>query len=132
MLILLTSDLGRRIKAHHAVSAMRILHLLNHCNHGHGNAHVAIDLACSQVGRGHEVVYASAGGDYEALLSACGGSLARVVQNDFRSLEPLRAFRALLGLCREFKPEVIHSHMMAGAVLGYFASRVAGVPLVTT
>ncbi len=111
---------------------MRILHLLNHCNHGHGNAHVAIDLACEQAGRGHDVIYASAGGDYETLLSASGVALAKVVQNDFKPSAMVRACRSLWRLCRDFKPEVIHAHMMAGAVLGYGISRIAGAPLVTT
>lgn len=111
---------------------MRILHLLNHCNHGHGNAHVAIDLACEQASRGHNVVYASAGGDYETLLATCNVSVAKVVQNDLRPSAIVRAFRTLWGFSRSFKPEVIHAHMMAGAVLGYGISRLVGAPLVTT
>lgn len=111
---------------------MRIIHLLNHCNHGHGNAHVAIDLACVQADNGHEVIYASAGGDFEWLLSAHNVKLIRVDQ-DYRGLLSLfRGLYALINLCRSFKPDVIHAHMMGAAVFGFIASRLTGTPLVTT
>ena len=38
----------------------------------------------------------------------------------------------LVALCREFKPNILHAHMMSGAVHGWFASRLLGIPLVTT
>jgi hypothetical protein len=40
---------------------MKIMHLLKHCQECNGHVHVAVDLACAQVGLGHEVVFASAG-----------------------------------------------------------------------
>lgn len=109
---------------------MRIIHLLNHCNHGHGNAHVAVDLASIQSKNGHAVVYASAGGDYEDLLRSYGVGLERIVQNSPAGAP--KALGQLLRLCRRFKPDLIHAHMMSGAVIGYAASIPARVPLVTT
>ena len=37
---------------------MRILHLLNHTNRLNGHVHAAVDLACAQKKRGHEVCVA--------------------------------------------------------------------------
>lgn len=111
---------------------MRILHLLNHCNHGHGNAHVAVDLATVQAANGHDVTYASAGGDYEPLLTSSGVRIAAVA---LKPLNPARATIAiyrLLRVCRQVRPQVIHAHMMAGALVGYVVSRLTGIPLVTT
>lgn len=111
---------------------MRILHLLNHCNHGHGNAHVAVDLATVQAANGHDVTYASAGGDYEPLLKSSGVRIAAVA---LKPLNPARATIAiyrLLRVCRQVRPQVIHAHMMAGALVGYVVSRLTGIPMVTT
>nr|WP_187299645.1 glycosyltransferase family 4 protein [Methylobacterium sp. B34] len=108
------------------------MHILNHCNHGHGNAHVAIDLALSQVNAGHTVDYVSEGGDYEALLGSSGVNLIRIKQ---KSRSPLRVIISIIKLCyyvRLLRPDVIHGHMMSGVVIAYVASRLLRVPLVTT
>jgi glycosyltransferase involved in cell wall biosynthesis len=111
---------------------VRIIHLVNHCNHGHGNAHVAIDLACRQAEQGHQVVYASAGGDYLDLLKRYGVRHEFVVQNSRNPLRLMGSFIRLLWLCLSFRPQLFHAHMMAGAVFGYVASRLTRAPLVTT
>ena len=110
---------------------MRILHLLKHAQHGHGNAHVAIDLACVQSQKGHSVIYASAGGDYDALLDAQNVRRESIHQSGNAMLLG-RNLARLIGLCRSFKPDVIHAHMMSSAVFAYCASRITGVPVVTT
>jgi glycosyltransferase involved in cell wall biosynthesis len=38
----------------------------------------------------------------------------------------------LTRLARKIKPDVLHAHMMSSALIGYAASRLSGVPLVTT
>ncbi|MBV9561738.1 MAG: glycosyltransferase family 4 protein [Bradyrhizobium sp.] len=111
---------------------MRILHLVNHCNHANGNAHVAVDLACVQAERGHDVAYVSAGGDYEGLLRNHGVSFGLVTLNGRNPLALLRSLIVLRRFCMTFKPDIIHAHMMASAVFGYLASRLCRVPLVTT
>jgi glycosyltransferase involved in cell wall biosynthesis len=111
---------------------VRIVHLVNHCNHGHGNAHVAVDLACRQAEEGHDVVYVSGGGDYLELLARYGVRHELVIQN---SRNPVRLFSSLLrlfALYLSFRPQVLHAHMMAGAVFGYAVSTLTRVPLVTT
>jgi glycosyltransferase involved in cell wall biosynthesis len=111
---------------------MHVMHILKHSNHGHGNAHVAIDLACLQSRQGHQVSYASAGGDYDGLLRREGVSLVTVEQSRDNKPSLLRATAQLIGACRRDRPDVLHAHMMAGAVIGYAASRSLGIPLVTT
>lgn len=111
---------------------MRILHLLNHCNHGHGNAHVAVDLATVQAANGHDVTYVSAGGDYEPLLRASGVRIETVSLKPLNPVTAASAIARLVRICRRFRPQVIHAHMMAGALVGYAASRLTGIPLVTT
>ncbi|HEY8006316.1 MAG TPA: glycosyltransferase family 4 protein [Methylocella sp.] len=112
---------------------MHILHLIKHSRHCNGNVNVAVDLACGQVRKGHQVVYASGGGHYDTLLDAHGVQRAEISQGQESSpLALARSVAALVRLCRRFKPDVIHAHMMSSAVFGYFASKLTGVPLVTT
>lgn len=84
-----------------------------------------------QARKGHEVVYASAGGYYEALLTA-EGVRCEAIRQESKLLSVLRNLAALVRLCRRFQPDVIHAHMMSSAVFGYVASKLTGAPLVTT
>ncbi len=111
---------------------MRVVHVVKHCKHGHGNAHVAIDLACVQSAEGYKVVYASEGGDYEGLLIDSGVTLSNIPQNQRSMLGMASAVAKLVGICKRFRPDLLHAHMMSGAVVGYGASLATGVPLVTT
>jgi glycosyltransferase involved in cell wall biosynthesis len=111
---------------------VRIVHLVNHCNHGHGNAHVAIDLACRQAELGHEVIYASGGGDYLELLRRYGVRHELIVQNSRNPFELLRSLLRLFKLRFAFRPQIVHAHMMAGAVFGYMVSVFTRIRLVTT
>jgi glycosyltransferase involved in cell wall biosynthesis len=111
---------------------VRIIHLVNHCDHGHGNAHVAIDLACMQAQNGHDVIYASRGGDYLELFAKYGVRHELIVQNSRNPLQLLGSLLRLQRLCLSFRPDILHGHMMAGAVFGYFTSLVGRAPLVTT
>jgi glycosyltransferase involved in cell wall biosynthesis len=114
------------------VNDVRIIHLVNHCNHGHGNAHVAIDLACMQAQHGHDVIYASGGGDYVDLLKKYGVRHEFILQNSRNPLQLVHSLFQLQRLCLSFRPDLLHGHMMAGAVFGYLSSRVCRVPLITT
>jgi glycosyltransferase involved in cell wall biosynthesis len=111
---------------------MRIVHLVNHCRFGHGNAHVAVDLACAQAARGDTVAYLSEGGDFQALLKANG-----VVHVDLRqrTRSPLVAADSALRLAafaHRFQADILHAHMMSGALLGFLATRFGRARLVTT
>lgn len=111
---------------------MRILHLINHCNYGNGNVHVAVDLACAHVKMGHAVMFAADGGDYLALLRDHGVKYVRLAQRQTNTFRLIGSLAELIKICRSFKPDVIHAHMMAGAVFGKAASLLFRVPLVTT
>lgn len=108
---------------------MRILHLLKHCERGNGHVHVAVDLACEQASRGHDVVYASGGGTYVELLEQHGVRHVVVPQTSRGAPAGLAALLRLMG---RHRPQVVHAHMMAAALLGYAATRVRGGALVTT
>ncbi len=111
---------------------MRVIHLMNHCRFGHGNVHAAVDLACAQSARGDAVCMASGHGDYEPLLKAHDIAFVPVDQEHRSPLHLAAAMARLHRLVRRFRPDVIHAHMMTGAILGAIESRLSGVPLVTT
>jgi glycosyltransferase involved in cell wall biosynthesis len=111
---------------------MRILHLINHCQYGNGSVHVAVDLACVQAQLGHAVMYAGSGGDYLELMSEYGVVCETLVQKQRNPLGIVGSLARLMRICRSFKPDVIHAHMMAGAIFGKVASVLFRIPLVTT
>lgn len=110
---------------------MRIMHLLKHGVQGNGHVHVAVDLACSQAGAGHEVSFVSSGGSYDRLLADHGVRVVTIPESG-----GLRGTSASgLGLLRAagaLRPEIMHAHMMSSAVLGYGVAKLVGATLVTT
>src|SRR5882757_3046632 len=101
---------------------MRILHLINHCNYGNGSVHVAVDLACLQGKLGDSVMVAADGGDYLDLMASYGVTYVRLVQRQTNPFKLLASLARLVTICLSFKPNVIHAHMMTGAVFGKIAS----------
>lgn len=96
---------------------MRVLHVLNHIQEiGNGIVNVAIDLACLQARDGHEVAVASLGGEYEALLTRYSVRHFFIDQSrtPFKLIRAMQRYRAIV---REFQPDIIHVHMMTGAIL---------------
>jgi len=45
-------------------------------------------------------------------------------------LDDLRALGALIALMREFKPDIVHTHLAKAGTLGRLAARISGVPVV--
>ena len=111
---------------------MRVVHVVKHCHHANGSVHVAVDLACMQARAGYEVMFASNGGTFVPLLESEGVRHVTMRQDQRRPHTLLRSGIALAALARRFRPDVLHAHMMGGAVIGYAASRIAGIPIVTT
>jgi glycosyltransferase involved in cell wall biosynthesis len=111
---------------------MRILHLINHCNYGNGSVHVAVDLACAQTEMGHTVMFVGDGGDYLQLLADHGVMCERLIQRQPNPIQLLASVARLIKICWSFKPDIIHAHMMAGAIFGKIASALFRIPLVTT
>jgi glycosyltransferase involved in cell wall biosynthesis/lipopolysaccharide biosynthesis glycosyltransferase len=111
---------------------MKILHILKHCRNSNGNVNVAVDLACIQSKNANEVFFASGGGDYEELLSEWGVQHLRIEQNQRKPFTLVKAVVSLFKLQRKYSFDVIHAHMMGGAVIGWIVSKFTGTPLITT
>lgn len=99
---------------------LRILHILNDVREvGNGITNVVVDIACEQARVGHIVAVASAGGEYEELLER-----RRVKHYTLeQKREPVSLFRAaqhFQDIVREFRPDVVHCHMMTGMVIARF------------
>jgi glycosyltransferase involved in cell wall biosynthesis len=111
---------------------MRILHILNHIQEiGNGIVNVTIDLACLQAKAGHEVAVASAGGEYEELLSRYGARHFKIDQTR-KPINLLKAASLYRARVREFQPDIVHAHMMTGVVLGRALRAGFGYGLVST
>lgn len=111
---------------------MRILHLANHCRLGHGNVHAAVDLACVQAQNGDTVAYAGEGGELRDLLIGAGVEHIALRQRSRDPREVLGAIIAVHRLIRRHGFDIVHAHMMSGALIGYCASRLTRASLVTT
>ncbi|MFT4437956.1 glycosyltransferase family 4 protein [Caballeronia sp. 15715] len=111
---------------------MKIVHLASHaqCN-GNGAVNAMVDLACMQARAGHDVVVASAGGTFEPLLRRHGVTHSLLHQ----SRQPWRVPAMIAGfgrLIERFNPDVVHAHMMTGALISRFGSMRRRFALVTT
>lgn len=111
---------------------MRLVHLIKHCGYANGSVHVAVDLACIQAQAGHEVTVISAGGTFVPLLQQYGVRHISLPHEQNKPLQVLRTAWTVARQVRRQRPHVLHAHMMSSAVVGWIASRFAGVPLVTT
>jgi glycosyltransferase involved in cell wall biosynthesis len=111
---------------------MRIIHLMNHCGLGHGNVHAGVDLACAQAARGDMVWFASGHGEFVPLLTANGVHHVLIDQRRRKISSVVNMLWALRKLVREVRPDIIHAHMMTGAIIGWLVGRISGVKLVTT
>ncbi|MBV8890174.1 MAG: glycosyltransferase family 4 protein [Alphaproteobacteria bacterium] len=112
---------------------MRILHLANHCDEvGNGIMNVAVDVACRQADLGHRLAFASAGGAYVELLRRYQVEHFLIPQPWRRPLKLTAGAFALRRLIRQFTPDIVHAHMMTGAVLARLVRGAARYGLVTT
>ncbi|MFM2062177.1 MAG: hypothetical protein RLZZ507_1847 [Cyanobacteriota bacterium] len=96
---------------------MRILHITNHVQKiGNGIVNVAVDLACLQAKKGLEVAVASAGGEYETLLTNHGICHFQLDQSRTPG-NIIKAAWRYQEIIKEFQPDIVHAHMMTGVVL---------------
>jgi glycosyltransferase involved in cell wall biosynthesis len=110
---------------------MKILHLANHCHRiGNGIMNVAVDTACEQAAMGHQVAFASAGGSFVELLQARGVAHHEIWQYWRRPRRLPGGVLRLRRLLSELQPDVVHAHMMSGALLARAMQR--GYALVTS
>lgn len=114
-----------------APDRLRIVHLLNELAHlGNGIVNVAIDLAIEQARAGHEVTVAAPAGTFVELLEANG--VAHFPLEPRGGFRPITAAIALHAFLRDHDTQIVHAHMMAGAVIGRLACLGTGTRLVTT
>ncbi len=111
---------------------MKIVHLATHaqCN-GNGAVNAMVDLACMQARIGHDVMVASSGGSFELLLRRHGVTHVLLQQ----SRQPWRVPAMIAGFSRlieRFDPDLVHAHMMTGALISRFGSMRRRFALVTT
>ena len=109
---------------------MRILHILNHTGRQNGNVHAAVDLAAAQAALGHDVAVCSRGGDFDDVFAAARIETFEVDARRLRWLPWSLAHFARV--CRDWRPNVVHAHMTASAVLAWPVTRALGLPLVAT
>jgi glycosyltransferase involved in cell wall biosynthesis len=97
---------------------MKILHLANHCHRvGNGIVNVAVDLACSQSAEGHHVAFVSARGEYIELLAQYGVQHFDVDKKSREVWKLIEAAGRFLVVFRQFQPDIVHAHMITGALL---------------
>lgn len=111
---------------------MKIVHLANHAqNVGNGIVNMMVDLACMQARAGHEVTVATSGGGFEPLFARYGVRHVELRQ----SKTPWRVPAMLAGMRRlvaQTQPDVVHAHMMTGALMARLCTARRRFALVTT
>lgn len=108
---------------------LRILHLLNNLSdRGNGIVNVAVDLAMWQARQGLVVGFGSGGGGYTSLLVSAGVQCLRAHQTG--AVSAPRNSLGLLKLLRQFRPDVVHTHMRYGLALAWPWARLLQIPLV--
>ncbi|OAB46220.1 glycosyltransferase family 4 protein [Paenibacillus glacialis] len=99
---------------------MNILHIANHVKQcGNGIVNVMIDLACEQAKLGHNVAVASEGGGYIELLLKNNIQHYKLDQTR-KPAQMMQAFFNFRKMVKQFKPDIIHAHMMTGALLSRY------------
>lgn len=79
--------------------------------------------------RGHETVFASAGGSYAPAVTDAGFTLELIPELAPDRHDPVsiaRAIGALAGVIRRYRPDVVHGHNAAATVCAYTAGLLAG------
>ena len=93
---------------------------------------VAVDLACLQASDGHNVFFASAGGSYVDLITQYGVSHLNLDQQWRRPAVLIQAFFRLRSIVEQTRPDIVHAHMMTGAMLAAAARITSRFQLITT
>jgi glycosyltransferase involved in cell wall biosynthesis len=98
----------------------RILHITSHMQIiGNGIVNVAVDLACLQSKYGHTVAVASAGGEYVDLLRAYDVKHYELDQSR-KLLNATQLVQHYRTIVKEFRPDIVHAHMMTGVLIAKF------------
>jgi glycosyltransferase involved in cell wall biosynthesis len=93
---------------------------------------VAVDLACLQARGGHDVFFASAGGSYVDLVTQHGVAHLQLDQQWRRPAVLIQALVRLRSIVDQVRPDIVHAHMMTGAMLAAVARTPSRFRLITT
>jgi len=108
-----------------AGSQIRVLHLLNDVeDNGNGIVYSTMELVLEQAAMGLNVAVGSAGGSFEDLLSRNGIRHYKIPQRSVRKLM-LNIFN-MQSCLNEFRPHIVHSHMVSGVLLALAARSMRG------
>jgi glycosyltransferase involved in cell wall biosynthesis len=91
-----------------------------------------VDLACVQADAGYQVTVVSAGGTFEPLLAEHNVRHVTLKHEQSKPLDLLIASWKLVRYVHSTNADILHAHMMSSALIGYVASKLTGVPLITT
>ena len=115
---------------------MRVATVITRLNIG-GASPPVISLAVGLRERGHESLLIvgepePGEGSLEAEALAAGAIISRIpdLRRNIHLARDLRALRQLVRHFREFRPDVVATHMSKAGALGRLAARLAGVPIV--
>src|SRR5215471_4595888 len=112
---------------------MRIVHLAPHCDEvGNGVVNVAVDLAVKQREAGHTVGIVSSGGSMVPMLASHEVEHFTAAMTLRRPSAMVAGFTALSKALSAFRPDIVHAHMVPGAVFARLLRRKARFRLVTT
>lgn len=93
---------------------------------------VAVDLACLQAMAGHDVFFASAGGSNVDLITQHGVVHLHLDQQWRRPTVLIQALIQLRSIVDHVRPDIVHAHMMTGAMLAAAARKPSRFRLITT
>lgn len=109
---------------------VRIVHLLRHSRKANGHVEVAVDLACEQARQGHEVLFVAGAGDFAGVLARHGVTFIEVP--DGGMMQAVVVLRELAFVLRRTRPDIVHAHMVASAILARVLRPLGGYRLITT
>ncbi|MEO6211772.1 MAG: glycosyltransferase, partial [Gemmatimonadaceae bacterium] len=110
---------------------LRVVHLLNELAQlGNGIVNVAIDTAIEHARAGHDITVAAPDGAYAELLRANG--VKHFLLEPSGALGPFTSTVRLRRFLVRNETQIVHAHMMKGAVIGRLAIAGTRARLVTT
>ena len=110
---------------------MKVLQLIPALSVG-GTERGTVELAQGLVQRGHEALVISGGGELVKLLESCGAKHIPLPVGSKSPWTILRMIRKVSEIIIEEKVDLVHARSRIPGLIGFFASRRAQVPFVTT
>ena len=110
---------------------MKILQLIPALSVG-GTERGTVELSQGLVKRGHQALVISGGGELVKLLEACGAKHITLPVGSKSPWTVLRMIRKISDLIVKEKVDLVHARSRIPGLIGFFASRRAQVPFVTT